>query len=47
MDEKEIKTIAILPTTHAKLISIKNELKIKKMKEVIDKLVTEYEQNRK
>lgn len=45
--EVKIKTIAILPSTHARLISIKKELNIKKMEELIDKLATEYEQNRK
>lgn len=45
--EVKIKTIAILPNTHAKLMSIKKELNIKKMEELIDKLATEYEQNRK
>jgi len=49
MDVKEvkIKTIAISPKTHAVLVSIKNELKVHTMQELIDKLATEYEQNRK
>jgi len=45
--EIKIKTVAMLPKTHAKLVSIKTELKLSTMEEVIDKLATEYEQNRK
>jgi hypothetical protein len=45
--EPIIKTIAILPVTHAKLMSIKTELKIIKMNELIEKLIKEFEENRK
>jgi hypothetical protein len=47
LKEATVKTIAISPKSHASLIALKNELKIKKMDELIIKLVTEYEQNRK
>jgi len=45
--EVNIKTVAISPKTHARLMDLKGELKIKKMNELLDKLITEYEQNRK
>ena len=45
--EVSVKTIALEPKTHAKIVAIKKELNIRKMNDVIDKLATEYEQNRK
>ena len=41
------KSVALSAKTHERLMSLKSELKIKKMDELLDKLVTEYEQNRK
>ena len=41
------KSVALTAKTHARLIALKDELKIIKMDTLLDKLVTEYEQNRK
>jgi len=41
------KSVALTAKTHARLIDLKSELKITKMDALLDKLITEYEQNRK
>jgi len=41
------KSVALSVKTHTRLMDLKGTLKIKKMDELLDKLITEYEQNRK
>jgi len=45
--EPKIKTVALSPAAHAKLIALQKELKTKSIGILIEKLVDEYEEVRK
>jgi len=45
-NEVKIKTVAMSPTTHKKLVDLKKTLKIKSVGTLIEKLVDEYHEVR-